>query len=665
MMDRTRMERISSSTRLSTSLSGLRAGLIPVVAAAAILCAGTLTTSFAQDVDVEHQVTTGNNLGLALQNDGFIGNNLASREPSMEYPLGSDIEHLVRAGVWIGAVVASTGDTLVSTAATAGYAGSLDAASEYVPTSEIRQLSTLPFSRYFSPDARSEQDFVYSFADSVRPVDNTEDAHEPMNIQVTTTTSLFSFEPFDAFVLMDFTVENINPFELLSDVYVGVYAEMATGYKTPDDPNWRSGWFGQKDITWVDSLRICTEHHFNDDNGDAPAWAGYQLLGVRDGDGNAIDFAQDSLVVSFNWWNWRDETDRIGDAPVDDIGRYRTLSNGAKRSTAGSEAGNNDPVTLISIGPIPLLAPGEKFTVSFAWVGGEADPRTGRTTNEDLLFNASWAQTAFDLNLNIPLPPPSPRLKVIPDLGRLTLRWTDDPEDFIDPESGRKDFEGYRVHMSESRLESEFQPILEADVIDSVFYNTGIESLRDPITIDGVDYEYRYDVTGLRDGFKYWAAVTAFDTGTQEIESLSSGLAQNRTFAFSGSPVAESPNDVLVFPNPYRGDAAWDGALGRDRYLWFANLPARCTIRIYTLAGDLVDTIEFDSDSYTPTDIRGIYDPTDRTNPEADLPRLPGGMAAWDLVTRQDQGVASGLYLFYVEDHATGDKQNGKFLILK
>jgi hypothetical protein len=120
----------------------------------------------------------------------------------------------------------------------------------------------------------------------------------------------------------------------------------------------------------------------------------------------------------------------------------------------------------------------------------------------------------------------------------------------------------------------------------------------------------------------------------------------------------------VVFPNPYRGDAAWDGALGRDRYLWFANLPARCTIRIYTLSGDLVDTIEFDQ-SYSPTDIRGIYDPTDVRNPESDLPQLSGGMAAWDLVSRNDQGVASGLYMFSVEDHENGGKQVGKFLILK
>ena len=119
---------------------------------------------------------------------------------------------------------------------------------------------------------------------------------------------------------------------------------------------------------------------------------------------------------------------------------------------------------------------------------------------------------------------------------------------------------------------------------------------------------------------------------------------------------------MVVFPNPYRGDAAWDGGHRRDRYLWFANLPERCTIRIYTLAGDLVDTIEFDQD-YAPTDVRALRDASD-ANQGRSL-ELSGGMAAWDLVSRDDQGVASGLYMFSVEDHESGDRQLGKFLIVK
>jgi len=45
-----------------------------------------------------------------------LRNNFVSRLPSMEYPLGSQIEHLISAGIWVGAVNAD-GDTVVSTGA--------------------------------------------------------------------------------------------------------------------------------------------------------------------------------------------------------------------------------------------------------------------------------------------------------------------------------------------------------------------------------------------------------------------------------------------------------------------------------------------------------------------------------------------------------------------
>ena len=38
----------------------------------------------------------------------------------------------------------------------------------------------------------------------------------------------------------------------------------------------------------------------------------------------------------------------------------------------------------------------------------------GRTAEEDIAFNAQWAQTAFDLNFNTPVPPPSPELRIFP-----------------------------------------------------------------------------------------------------------------------------------------------------------------------------------------------------------------------------------------------------------
>jgi hypothetical protein len=44
---------------------------------------------------------------------------------------------------------------------------------------------------------------------------------------------------------------------------------------------------------------------------------------------------------------------------------------------------------------------------------------------------------------------------------------------------------------------------------------------------------------------------------------------------------------------------------------------------------------------------------------------LSGGEHAWDLITKYDQAIASGLYLFTVKDKKTGKIKTGKFLIIK
>ena len=198
---------------------------------------------------------------------------------------------------------------------------------------------------------------------------------------------------------------------------------------------------------------------------------------------------------------------------------------------------------------------------------------------------------------------------------------------------------------------------------DTTGFNTGLGAIRlaDPVTIDGVTYHYKYTLSNLRDGFKYYASVTAYDLGTTEIESLESGRTQNEVMVIPSPRVGERAGGVVVYPNPYRVEARWDHGDGvRDHYLWFANLPARCTLRIYTLAGDLVYDYDFNGATYNGANARGIY------NPASDLPAtLSGASFGWDLVTRRGQAAATGLYMWSVEDHDSGKTQVGKVLIVK
>jgi hypothetical protein len=139
---------------------------------------------------------------------------------------------------------------------------------------------------------------------------------------------------------------------------------------------------------------------------------------------------------------------------------------------------------------------------------------------------------------------------------------------------------------------------------------------------------------------------------------MQSGVLATKVLTVPG-PSAEEDGAVSVFPNPYRGEAVWDGARDREKYVWFVNLPKRATIRIYTLAGDLVRTLEFDADTYTAVDVQGLKTKGERTV------AMPGGMCAWDLISERDQAVATGLYIFSVENRESGKTQLGKLMIIR
>ncbi len=102
---------------------------------------------------------------------------------------------------------------------------------------------------------------------------------------------------------------------------------------------------------------------------------------------------------------------------------------------------------------------------------------------------------------------------------------------------------------------------------------------------------------------------------------------------------------IKVVPNPYIVFDAWEKTT-EQRYVKFTHLPNDCTIRIYTLSGDLVKTIHHKDTKTQPLD-QGGTENWDFTNesPGQDPTRVAG------------QLVASGVYVYHVESpvgEATG-----------
>lgn len=96
---------------------------------------------------------------------------------------------------------------------------------------------------------------------------------------------------------------------------------------------------------------------------------------------------------------------------------------------------------------------------------------------------------------------------------------------------------------------------------------------------------------------------------------------------------------IRVVPNPYYLRATWD-TNQYNRWVTFQHLPTHCTIRIFTVSGLLVRTLVHATES-------------------------DDGSQRWDLLTEENMHCTSGLYVFQVEDSATGATAVGKFAIVR
>ena len=648
---------------------------VAVLLAAALAAGGPAAARAATAVDSIRYVTAitdGNQVGLTVTNYGFFGTNFLNRAPSFEYPLGSGYEHMSRAGLWVGALALSdTGAFIgVSSAIVDNAQGSNNLnETEFTPAGNaILERSRIQNSPVYTPLAVSDLDLLCDYSDQPsRPGRGYQsEAHRALGILVRQRVLCFSLRAADAFVVPQFTIVNQGP--PLRNIYVGFYAQLVSGDKNaystwpPSASSPAGSWYYKAHGEYDAARRLYEEHYcaalpYPDacNFRYCPPWAAVKLLGTHP---DTIA----SKTVSFHWWSYSP-----GDTLRDqDAERYALMSDGVVESDFSSCAPGTQscsPIMLLSVGPFTQLDPGDSLRVDFAFVAG--------LDQDSLLTNADFAQFTSDIDYQLPAPPPSPRLLVEAGEGRADLYWDDSPEHTPDPTSpapDHLDFEGYRVYHGLDRQHPDLVAQFDRGdpPHDTTGFNTGLDPVRlaVPLERDGVTYRYRYSVGGLKDGFKYFGGVTSYDLGDTKIESLESGLAQNKFEVVPAPAPGERPGRVTVFPNPYRVEARWDaGRRVRDHYLWFANLPKRCTLRIYTLAGDLVFETRFDGANYHGADARGVYDP--RTERDVGPPSLSGALYAWNMITREGQAAATGLYLYSVEDLSGGPVQRGKFLIVK
>ncbi len=209
------------------------------------------------------------------------------------------------------------------------------------------------------------------------------------------------------------------------------------------------------------------------------------------------------------------------------------------------------------------------------------------------------------------------------------IAWIPVPDDYMDPIRKINDFAGYRIYKSEMAMEGPWEKVAE------------ISKDQAKSLISGGRVRYSLEsAPGIPARF----GVTSFDT-----EGLESGMT-----AYSLDPLAapRAPSNdlskVRVVPSPFRQSSMLTDA-GEEKRLSFENIPAQCTIRIYTLAGELVQTVKhngFGSEAWGSST----------------------GDANNYMLTRFSANVMPGVYLYHIESHVAGhegETATGKFAIIK
>jgi hypothetical protein len=250
---------------------------------------------------------------------------------------------------------------------------------------------------------------------------------------------------------------------------------------------------------------------------------------------------------------------------------------------------------------------------------------------------------------------------------------------------GMQDFEGFHIWRGTESDGSDLVVIGElskqeaylggqtgGNLADSVYFYDVIPTLRQDLpwispfgSIDclGVSIDvplesnefFWYDCNAAN-GFTYYYAVTTYDRGYTS-SSSQQGLVKVDNCAVTGGDPFECPDElvianmevdaqsdlynVYVVPNPYRSGPSRLTAPNYhnfpDENVRFVNVPHDCTIRIFTVAGDLV------------------WESVQNNN---------GGNVPWDLTNLASDTVASGVYIYRIVK-PDGDAVFGRIVVIR
>ncbi len=705
---------------------------------------------------------------MPVTNLGILGNPwypFFGDENAAEWPAGTGVEHMNYGALWVGARDAS-GVVHVST----GFSDQKE--TEFRPEDDARATIYRSYEgiaggvrvgSLLDPDddgdgfideevqngldddgdglvdedfaAAADQMFTCQFSDTTRAALTQNPEHTPLGLAVTQRTFQWSTPGLDDFVGFEYTIQHTGT-KPLTNVYLGFFLDAdvgprkATAFWADDIVGYTSTSVERDALNDIGKIRPECENRevpisvgwlrdhtdpppsVHGDPGSlrqTPTTPGYVGLSLFT---HVLDVSTGaSTRVTFH--ALRREQDANSDA--DKYLLMRSATEVPKDTVTG------DYRYLMSVGPFPVLRPGEKLVLAGAivcaptheelmtqtataslayegrWVNADRNSATGANGKETCFTPGAQVLVDDDcdpstrriaiagtickpenyINLDCdpcspavngaetplhwaaPLNPPLPgqsaggpgTIGVKPDAAsqNVTIAWDNLPEIVPDPNTGYSLVAGYRVWKAAnwtrpqgSRGPSSDLWMLVADIAldprDSTA--TPIAAVRDDTVqpsgeLFGRAYypvgRYRYVDTHVLPGVPYFYAVTPYRIVPNQFTTVKVArppVATQDDMVILDPPARSDLAKFTIVPNPYRGAAGWDltpnASDPTGTKIGFFGLPrGHSTIKIYTLFGDLVQTLEHDGGD-------------------------GNGGTYWDLRTRSGQDAVSGVYIVRV-----------------
>ncbi len=580
------------------------------------LVVGLAAACNAQQANLDFKVSNIGPIFQVVSNHAMMGgvDTKYTGQWDCEYPAGSGIEYGSFA-IWIGGIRGGVKSVAEGGPWAVPFYGNtvtmLPSTNPWDTIWVVNRGQTVDIPYWPGYTGVSDQDLVCRYSDVAQNIPG----HQPLNIQVTQVTYAWTQSEF---LVHQFWITSLQGD--VRDVYVGLFDNALIGKFTEilGDPNEE---FGSYDAS----------NHFGlEQSNRPPSGAALGPIGFR-----LVADIPDSAVH----WTWIDGSsggvDIFEGFNTDEI-RYDYMTSGVVHDPVQSEKYGH---CLYDIGPFQLHM-GDTVHFTLGEILGVGTSGVYDNLNRFLKLKSQQYLT--------PAPPPKPPLRYQVANHQVTLSWAPQPSDvnpetYTDPYRGDGDtqpFEGYRVYKSYVGPNGPWILLADYDRIDGIGNNTGLR--------------HSFTDNGLLNNFVYYYTVTAYSKPDSVLNfpPNASSLNANSVGIVPGTATPSTVGQVAVVPNPYRGDQKYYASIPpwevatfggvwteHDRRIQFINLPSRCEIKIYTLSGEYVNTINHDNSTY--------------------------GFENWNLTSHVGQAIASGIYLFAVTDLNTGRVQVGKFVVIK